>query len=191
MNCNGKERIIALSGVSGAGKTTLCMEIYRRLSARGVDVAGILSPPVFENDIKTRIMVRDLRTGRQTQLAEKEPVPGSLTEKRWRFSDEGWTHGQTGLDRALPCDVLIIDEIGPIEMLHAEGWVSAFELLKEAGYRKAVVTVRPDLLDRFRARTGTAMSVMLTASTESREAILERICRQIELGSGAYEAFER
>lgn len=122
MNRIDEARIIALSGVSGAGKTTLCREIHRRLSATGVDVAGILSPPVFENGIKTRIMVRDLRTGRQTQLAEIEAIPGSLTQKRWRFSSEGWEHGRAGLARALPCDVLIIDEIGPIEILQFEGW---------------------------------------------------------------------
>lgn len=177
MNRNGEERIIALSGASGVGKTTLCREIHRRLSEKGVDVAGILSPPVFENGIKTRIMVQDLKTGRQTQLAEIEAVPGSLTEKRWRFSGEGWEHGRSGLARALPCDVLIIDEIGPIEILHSEGWVDVFELLKKEGYLKAVVTVRPELLDEFCKRTGDAAPMMLSASPDSREALLERICR--------------
>ena len=180
MNPDGKSRIIALSGVSGTGKTTLCREIHRRLSAGGVDVAGIISPAVFENGIKTRIMVRDLKTGRQTQLAEKEPVPGSLTEKRWRFSGEGWAHGRVGMARALPCDVLIIDEIGPIEMLHSEGWTCAFELLKAEGFRKAVVTVRPELLEHFRMRTGGAAPVMLTSPPASRAEALARICRLLD-----------
>jgi nucleoside-triphosphatase THEP1 len=180
MNWNGEARIIVLSGVPGSGKTTLCQEIYRRLSDQGVDVAGIISPPVFENGIKTRILVRDLRTGRQTQLAEIEATPGSLTEKRWRFSSEGWEHGRTGLARALPCDVLIIDEIGPIEILLSEGWVYALELLKEVEYRKALVTVRPELLDHFCKWTDGAVPVMLTAAPESRMSAMVCMCRFID-----------
>jgi nucleoside-triphosphatase THEP1 len=176
---NGNARIIALSGISGSGKTHLCHQIHQQLSEQGVDVAGIICPPFFENGIKIRIMVRNLRSGREKILAGIEKKNSVVNTGKWYFSDEGWEHGLTAMQQALPCDVLIIDEIGPIEIQRSGGWSHAFDLLRGDQYRKALVTIRPELLDRFSELVGGAAPVIVTAFPDSRSAALAHICRLV------------
>jgi nucleoside-triphosphatase THEP1 len=180
-NLESKDRIIAISGVSGSGKTTLCRKVYQRLSKKGVDVAGIISPPIFENGVKTRIMVQNLKTGRRKPLAGIEEIPAVVNTGRWYFSKKGLEYGLATLQEAVPCDLLIIDEIGPVEILRSEGWFYAFELLRGGDYRKALVTVRPELLDHFCDLAGGAASVLLTASPDSRAETMTLIYQLVDL----------
>lgn len=53
--------------------------------------------------------------------------------------------GQSVLEISLPCDLLIVDELGPLELTHQMGWRAALEILPRAGYRLALVVIRPEL----------------------------------------------
>ena len=65
-----------------------------------------------------------------------------------RFDPAAVAWGVALLDAACPCDILIIDEIGPLEMDRGEGWANALEVLRRGRYRLAVAAVRPSLVDR-------------------------------------------
>ncbi|MCJ7625183.1 MAG: hypothetical protein MUO76_16925, partial [Anaerolineaceae bacterium] len=43
------------------------------------------------------------------------------------------------------CDLLVVDELGPFELVRAEGWVSGVKLVDGGNYRLALVVVRPEL----------------------------------------------
>ena len=45
------------------------------------------------------------------------------------------------------CDLLVVDELGPLELVRGEGWQAALEALAQGGYCLALVVVRPELLD--------------------------------------------
>ena len=47
-------------------------------------------------------------------------------------------------------DVLIIDELGPLEFDEKSGLISAFETLRRAAYREAFVVIRPEKIAAFR-----------------------------------------
>ncbi|MGQ9834253.1 MAG: nucleoside-triphosphatase, partial [Candidatus Villigracilaceae bacterium] len=64
-----------LTAPFGAGKTTFCADLAEQARAAGWDVAGILSPPVFENGVKTGILARNLRSGETRPLATLHPSP--------------------------------------------------------------------------------------------------------------------
>ena len=175
-------RIIALSGASGCGKTALCEALCGRLMEEGRDVAGVLSPPVFEAGAKTGILVRDIKSGEEKSLAGPGKAPGVNTGK-WYFSQEGMDHGLTALTKALPCDLLVVDELGPIELLRSEGWAIALDLLRSPGFRKALVVVRPSLLERFSELVGAVRPVMLTGAADSRDEALAHLYRLLALPS--------
>lgn len=149
-----------LTAPSGAGKTTFCAELARQARANGLDVAGLLCPPVFENGLKTGIQVQDARTGETRSLAvlaARSPGPAyRLPLGQWLFSTESLAWGNAILQTALPCDLLILDELGPLEFFRGEGWQAARHLLPREEYRAAVIIVRPTLIEYALAWAGTA-----------------------------------
>jgi nucleoside-triphosphatase len=58
-------------------------------------------------------------------------------------------------------DIIIIDEIGPLEFEKNLGFWSALEFLDESAYRTALVVVRPALLPVARKRWPAARLLML------------------------------
>jgi nucleoside-triphosphatase THEP1 len=144
--------VYLLTASSGAGKTTFCRALADQARAEGWDVAGILCPPVFEAGVKTGIRAQDLRTNKTRHLAiaasicDVQPLTFDLVLGQWFFSPAVFAWGNKIFQTALPCDLLIIDEFGPLEFFRAEGWQTALEILPRGEYKAAVVIVRPGLL---------------------------------------------
>lgn len=146
-------------GPSGCGKTRYCQNLIRQAQQRGWVVTGILSPSLFEGETKTGILAQDLTTGIQCTLAvprvlshqscsDQAPAPDPLCTPRWRLDPEVLAWGQTVLAAADPqTDLLVIDEIGPLELHHHRGWTAAIQAIQSRRYRRTLVTLRPSLLD--------------------------------------------
>jgi len=160
--------VVVLTGERGAGKTSSCRSIARLAASRGWDVAGVISPASFREGQKVGINVLDLRTGRERPLAF---VGGESGSAYCCYSfDEGafaWANGV--LESSLPCDLLIVDELGPLEIELGKGFVSAFDVLRRERYRLAVVVVRPALVGQFEARLGLPCSVLRVEPASSGE----------------------
>lgn len=166
--------ILVLSGWRGIGKTTFCRKLVDLARLQQIDVAGLLSPGRFaiSHDpgnlaIKTGIDVEDLRTGERRLLATNQgddlhgPRVGS-----WMFSPEVFAWADGVIRSATPCDLLIIDELGPLEFDRRQGWYHAFELLDQHNYRLAVPVIRPEYLDRFIKEHPEAGQITLTVAAE-------------------------
>lgn len=148
-----------LTAPSSAGKTTCCAALAEQARAAGRDVAGLLCPPVFENGEKTGIHVQNLRTNETRLLAiashsNASPTshPGSLSTfnlpfGNWLFSPSALLWGNEILANALPCDLFIVDELGPLELIRGAGWQSALTTLHQQAYKIGIAVVRPGLLE--------------------------------------------
>ena len=146
-------QILVISGWRGVGKTTLCQRLVEAARAKGLDVAGLLSPARFEAGQKTGIEVEDLRTRERRLLASL--LPGELHGSRlgpWTFDDELFAWGNQVLLSVVPCDLLVIDELGPLEFDAGQGWSMGFWALDSHAYHLAVVVIRPEYLDQFLER---------------------------------------
>jgi hypothetical protein len=60
--------------------------------------------------------------------------------------------GNDVLGAATPCDLLIVDELGPLEFERNRGWTDGLAAVDSGDYRHALVVVRPQLLPAARAR---------------------------------------
>ncbi|MDX9990867.1 MAG: nucleoside-triphosphatase [Anaerolineales bacterium] len=164
-----------ITAPSGAGKTTCCCSLADQARAAGWDVAGILSPPVFENGEKVGIGAQDLRTNETRHLAiaastfNLEPSTFNIPLGQWLFSSSALAWGNQILQTALPCDLLIIDELGPLEFFQGEGWQTALEILPCGEYKAAVVIVRPELLQNAIVLLGQAEVITLPLDPQSFE----------------------
>jgi nucleoside-triphosphatase THEP1 len=147
-------QIVILTGERGTGKTTTCGRLLRHGRELGLDCAGVLCPARFDGETKVGIDVVDARTQERRRLAEVDELPARLRAGPYRFDDEAVAWGVAQLGMACPCDVLIVDEIGPLEMDRGEGWVNAVDVLRAREYRLAVAVVRPSLVEAVRMAVG-------------------------------------
>lgn len=144
-----------VTGPRGAGKSTLCRAAAEEAARRGLRVSGLLSPPVFEHDQKIAIHLVDLATRESREMARcrtsSEPASTHATAD-WSFDPSVLAWGDAVLRAAGDCDLLVVDELGPLEFERGQGFMSAFPLLDARRYRVALVVVRPTLLDAAQAR---------------------------------------
>ena len=143
-----KATLYLLTGPIGAGKTTFCRQLAESARSRGWQVAGLLSPAWIEADQKTGILLEDLESGEQRRLAFSTPSPQSdLRVGKWYFDTQVLAWGQQILSNCPACDLLIVDELGPLEFNNGQGLSAAFELLSAGQYRVGYVVIRPTLIE--------------------------------------------
>ncbi|MHB1317360.1 MAG: nucleoside-triphosphatase [Anaerolineae bacterium] len=153
-----------LSGWRGAGKSTWCAALAEAARTRGLAVAGVLSRAVFADDRlppaereKTRIDLIDLATGAVSVLATPAEVGSENHGMRWHFDEAtvAWGNavlGGAGVADGVFAELVIIDELGPLELTHGRGLTAGLDLLDARRYRAAIAVIRPELLDAALAR---------------------------------------
>jgi nucleoside-triphosphatase THEP1 len=149
------QQLYLFTAPRGAGKTTFCRALADQARVIGWDVAGLLSPAVFENGIKTGILAQNLRTNESRPLAQLStsnlpPSTFTLPLGNWLFDLTIIAWGNQVLETCLPCDFFIVDELGPLELIRGEGWINAFEALCQPHYLVGLVVIRPELLEAAR-----------------------------------------
>jgi hypothetical protein len=146
-------QIIIVTGPREVGKTTFCRKLAYFGRALGWDVAGVISPAVYENKIKVGIEVENLRSGEHLILAinNTESVSG-LRTSNWCFDHFALEWGNSVLKEATPCDLLIVDELGVLEFERIEGWLAGFDAINMKQYRYGFITIRPEMLKQAQIR---------------------------------------
>ena len=148
-----ESQIIIITGELESGKTSLCLDIADLAKESGIKITGLVSPGVFVGGFKKAIDVQDLATGERRRLAGlREQVETDLETKRWSFFSEAVSWGNRLLQNALPTDMLIIDELGPLEFNRAQGWVKAFDAIDNGEFQTALLVIRPSLIQQASRR---------------------------------------
>lgn len=140
--------IFVLTGPFGSGKTSFCQWFARELKKEGIDVRGVISSPDFQGGEKARIWAQDIHSGEKRLLASKEgeglKIPSLFP---WVFNPETILWVNSFLKEAVPCQVLIVDELGPLEFEFNKGFLEAFGAISTGSFKLALVVIRPELLD--------------------------------------------
>jgi nucleoside-triphosphatase THEP1 len=145
-------KIWIITGEREAGKTHFCRMVIDAAQSKQLSVTGILSPAVVENGIKTGIDVLDVSKNEKRQLAaRREEDPHAITPL-WRFDELSLRWGSEILKKVPVCDLFILDELGPLELLHNQGWVEGIRVLDRRAFYAALVVIRPQLLEPGRQR---------------------------------------
>ncbi len=156
--------IVLVTGEIQSGKTNLCLDLYKKAREEGYSVAGLISPAIFEKGEKVAIDVLDLKSGMQKRLAERNAgQPADLKTHHWSFFQDIVKWGNDKLRRAVPCDLLVIDELGPLEFQRDQGWVNGFCAVESGEYQVAVIVIRPSLIDDAKRRWPSSRIVDLHA----------------------------
>jgi nucleoside-triphosphatase len=154
------DRLLLLTGPSGSGKTTLCSQLVSSAREAGLLVGGILCPAVFEDGKKVAIDQLDISSGERQRLGVRSY--GENTVGCWQLDERVIARGNQVIASLRDEDLIIIDELGPLELEEGYGYEQALPLLDEGRYHRAVVVVRPALLPLARVRWTAAQAVSVT-----------------------------
>lgn len=171
-------KVLVIGGGSGCGKTTLCARVAVLARAQGLAVAGVITHPRYAHSHKVGLDVEDLRTGARRPLAERTACADGPSTGAWRFHAAGLAFGARALAQATPCDILVVDELGPLELVRGEGWRNGVDVLAAGHYGLALAVVRPALLAEFHRQLG-APTPVLSFDAADCEALAARILGEL------------
>ncbi|MEM2518262.1 MAG: NTPase [Candidatus Bathyarchaeia archaeon] len=150
------KRVLLITGSPGVGKTTLLLKVVETLRARGYSVGGMVSREVRPCGTRVGFEILDLAdNNRRGWLAHVQQKIGPQVGKyRVNLEDLNGVGVEAILRAVRECDVIAIDEIGPME-LFSENFRQAVAKALESG--KLVIAVvhwkaRDKLIDDTKAR---------------------------------------
>ncbi len=145
---------IAITGKPRSGKTTLCEKIFEEL--RGSDIKGIITKEVRERGMRIGFKFYDLSDEEEIWLAHKDN-PSPIRVGKYGVFVENIEKISEKLYQYVDADVLIVDEVGPME-------------LKSPSFIRVI--------EEIMKRNGTTI---LTIHLKSRHPILERIRKEFRV----------
>ena len=154
-------RVLVVTGPSNGGKTETVMALAAELRALDVKVAGFVQPGEFKEDRKVGFRLRDVATGEEAALATHGERSKGDFGTRFRFSEKGFQLGREALSLAAAASVVIIDELGPVE-LRGQGHMPAVRrALAVPDLLGAVIVVRRALVPSLLAELDASDAVVI------------------------------
>jgi nucleoside-triphosphatase THEP1 len=145
--------IFILTGPVHIGKTTLLERIVYELKKEKIDIDGFLSESVLENQ---EVIGYDL-----CDIKEEESIPfiRKEGERDWQrigpffFIPQGLARAKEIIFRGKENALLIVDEVGPLELGGKGLWPALKEVIFQP-LKRSVLVVRANILEDFLAMLG-------------------------------------
>jgi nucleoside-triphosphatase THEP1 len=169
-------RAAILTGEQGAGKTTLCLSIAQSNRQFG----GLVSPSLLNAEGRgIGICARCLETGEEWVLARTDGGKTGLRFGRFSFYPHVFERAVRCLRRSLSLrtKIVIIDEIGPLELENGEGFAPILPLLASAG--NLLLVVRPALQEQIASFIPCHSRQTFSVTPENRRDLAARILAYI------------
>jgi nucleoside-triphosphatase len=178
------KRILLLTGNPGVGKTTVLLKVVDALKARGYSVGGMISREVRSSGERVGFEILDLSSNKRGWLAHVNQPDGPRVGKyRVNLNDLEGIGVNAILKAVEECDVVAIDEIGPME-LFSERFKEAVKRAVESG--KLVIGVihwkaRDRLMEEVKKREdGGIIEVTLENRNKQQETVVEKAVEFLE-----------
>lgn len=136
--------VIVITGSIGIGKTTVCRKFIEMARRWGRTCGGIVS---YKTPDK-RIIVEDIQTGHKEILASTASIFRGPCTPMYFFNPDGIDFGIQAIDKGYYCNILIIDEIGQLE-LGGQGFINAIEVIRGKKSDDIILVIRKELLSAF------------------------------------------
>lgn len=167
---------LLITGKPRSGKTTLCKRIIDSLGSE-YKVGGMLTEEIKEGGVRRGFKVADLARGAEGILAHVNQEHGPrIGRYRVNLQDLKEVGEKAILDAVDACDLVVIDEVGPME-LHSKGFIEAVGKAFNSD-KHVIATIhfksRHELIEKLKNRK----DVTLVEINESnRDALAEKLKR--------------
>ncbi len=116
-----RKRVLLIIGNPGIGKTTVLMKAVSTLKERGYRVGGMISCESREVGKRVGFEILDLNSDRSGWLAHINQKCGPKIGKyRVNIEDLNSIGAQAILYAVANCEIIVIDEVGPMELCSAK-----------------------------------------------------------------------
>ena len=136
-------KVIIVTGEKGEGKTTFLQKIVDTLKSENISVSGFTAPASIINGRRNTYSIMDIETGKLKKLCSREKSPGFIQIGSFWFDPMVINYGNTILEKAK--NVIIIDEIGPME-LEGKVWHKGLTKLLKSKYHIIILSIRISLI---------------------------------------------
>ena len=154
--------IFVLSGPVHGGKTTFLERSLARWAACGLPFGGYLSVAVTGASGATGYDLLELRTGCRHPYLRREGKPDAERIGPFFFVPETLELARSIIRDADPLEFLVVDEVGPLELLGGGLWPALREALSRPGMRCLLVARKEILEDFVVAEGGTVRDALST-----------------------------
>lgn len=163
----GSPLVVVVTGRSGSGKTPAVERLVSHLQGHGVEVFGFLQPPIWCEGRKEGFDLVDVRTAERAPLGRRVADGQGDHHTPFVFDPGGFALARRALRRP-PCRaVLVVDEIGPVELRGEGHWDAVARAWKAGRPVAAVLTLRRQLIPAFLALLGATETVIVDAEAEA------------------------
>ena len=157
-------------GEPGSGKTSWCRQYIDWWRKCGSSVGGILSPAIEKQGQRVGSNALDLLTGQEVPFARLSPYrsfKGGEVVGDYTISRDGILFACGAIERAVEskCDLVVIDEVGPLE-LRGNGLMPAVELALASAVN-ALIVVRSSLREALQRHFPQYKFVVVADLTQS------------------------
>ena len=160
-------KIWIVTGPRGVGKTRFCSHLVEEARHRGLKIAGVICPPAYQQKEKTAIHIEDLSSGEKGILARvRTAETDQLHTDHWVFDPKMMAWGNDVLGSIQNCDLLVVDELGPLEFSRGEGWQNGLKVIENGSFNVCAVVIRPELLQQACGRWPTAQVLEIPAGLD-------------------------
>lgn len=165
--------VIIVTGAIGIGKTTVCEKVVSIVQSLGYACGGILTYKAPDKSLT----ILDIQTGARETLASTNARYHGPHTGKYYFNIEAINFGIRAIDKGIASDVLVVDEIGYLE-LDGGGFVKSLELIKADKVKNSILVIRKQLLSAFLAQLGDKPLIFeITIST--RNQFPQKICSRL------------
>ncbi|MCX6568483.1 MAG: DUF2478 domain-containing protein [Candidatus Aminicenantes bacterium] len=144
---------LLLTGPVHGGKTTFLESSLARWSAQGFAPGGFLSVAVTGASGATGYDLLELKSGHRHPYLRRQGEPGAERIGPFFFVPSTLERARAIIREADPRELLIVDEVGPLELLGGGLWPVVREALSRPGMNLLLV-VREEILEDVIAALG-------------------------------------
>ena len=172
-------RILILTGAPGVGKTTLLTNTVDALKTKGVRVGGMITREVREGNVRVGFEILDLTSNKHGWLAHVNGQGGPQVGKYYVNLNELDKVGVAAITQAIEkCDVIVIDEIGPMELFSPKFKQAVTQALEG---KKLMLTVvhgkaKDSLVTQIKRRVD---AEIFNVTFSNRENLAEQLARKV------------
>jgi nucleoside-triphosphatase THEP1 len=145
--------ILLLTGPVHGGKTTFLERSLVRWASRGIAPGGFLSVAVTGASGAAGYDLLELKTGRRHPYLRREGEPDAERTGPFFFVPSTLERARSIIREADPCELLIVDEVGPLELRGGGLWTVLREVLSRPGTR-CLLVAREEILEDVVAALG-------------------------------------
>lgn len=168
--------VIIISGEIQEGKTSFLKKLLALLKENNVKLSGIMAEGVHENDERIGYDLLDVENGMRCEYIRITPDPSRYRHGKYYFSNEGLIFGKKIFDRINinNTDLVIIDEVGPVEM-KGKGWAPDIDYLLENCNIPHLWIVRKSLVKKAGRQWNIGALMVIDIAKETPEEVVEDI----------------